>query len=136
VGPNRGFNPDFMAEIINASPFTFPVYRMAALTPSSSPVAPLRPIFMRWMVRDEQKITLEEAHYRMSALPAHAAGFRDRGMLRTAEPQPEQFLVVAGGAAGALYTRGFDAWNTSPRRVSPGLRWLTGQDDGEIGDLS
>jgi len=33
-------------------------------------------------VRDEQRISLEEAHYRMSALPAHAAGFRDRGMLR------------------------------------------------------
>jgi N-acyl-D-amino-acid deacylase len=27
-------------------------------------------------------MSLEEAHYRMSALPAHAAGFRDRGMLR------------------------------------------------------
>jgi N-acyl-D-amino-acid deacylase len=34
------------------------------------------------LVRDEQKITLEEAHYRLSALPAHAAGFRDRGVLR------------------------------------------------------
>ena len=31
--------------------------------------------FLRWLVRDEQKITLEEAHYRLSALPAHAAGF-------------------------------------------------------------
>jgi N-acyl-D-aspartate/D-glutamate deacylase len=27
-------------------------------------------------------ITLEEAHFRLSALPAHAAGFRDRGTLR------------------------------------------------------
>jgi N-acyl-D-aspartate/D-glutamate deacylase len=33
-------------------------------------------------VRDEQRITLEEAHYRLSALPAQAAGFRDRGVLR------------------------------------------------------
>ena len=38
--------------------------------------------FLRWIVRDEQKVTLEEAHYRLSALPAHAAGFRDRGFLR------------------------------------------------------
>jgi N-acyl-D-aspartate/D-glutamate deacylase len=35
-----------------------------------------------WLVRDEQRVTLEEAHYRLSALPAHAAGFRDRGVLR------------------------------------------------------
>jgi N-acyl-D-amino-acid deacylase len=34
------------------------------------------------MVRDEQRVSLEEAHYRLSALPAHAAGFRDRGFLR------------------------------------------------------
>ena len=33
-------------------------------------------------MRDEQKVTLEEAHYRLSALAAHAAGFRDRGVLR------------------------------------------------------
>ena len=37
---------------------------------------------LSWLVRDEQKFTLEEAHYRMSALAAHAAGFRDRGVLR------------------------------------------------------
>jgi N-acyl-D-aspartate/D-glutamate deacylase len=33
-------------------------------------------------VRDEGRVTLENAHYRMSALAAHAAGFRDRGVLR------------------------------------------------------
>ena len=33
-------------------------------------------------MRDEEKVTLEEAHYRMSALAAHAAGFKDRGVLR------------------------------------------------------
>jgi len=38
--------------------------------------------FLQWLVRDEQRLTLEEAHYRLSALPAHAAGFRDRGTLR------------------------------------------------------
>jgi len=38
--------------------------------------------FLSWLVRDEQKVTLEEAHYRLSALPAHAAGFRGRGVLR------------------------------------------------------
>ena len=37
---------------------------------------------LKWLVRDEGKLTLEEAHFRLSALPAHAAGFRDRGVLR------------------------------------------------------
>ncbi|MEZ5231475.1 MAG: hypothetical protein R2749_01995 [Acidimicrobiales bacterium] len=34
--------------------------------------------YLRWLVRDEGKVTLEEAHYRRSALAAHAAGFKDR----------------------------------------------------------
>ena len=42
--------------------------------------------FLLWLVRDEKKISLEEAHFRLSALPAHAAGFRDRGMLREGAP--------------------------------------------------
>ncbi|MFO0688004.1 MAG: amidohydrolase family protein [Myxococcota bacterium] len=33
-------------------------------------------------VRDTPLTTLEEAHWRLSALPAHCAGFRDRGVLR------------------------------------------------------
>ena len=33
-------------------------------------------------MRDEGKITLEEAHFRLSALPAKAAGFKDRGTLK------------------------------------------------------
>ena len=38
--------------------------------------------FIRSIVRNEQRVSLEEAHYRLSALPAHAAGIRDRGILR------------------------------------------------------
>jgi N-acyl-D-aspartate/D-glutamate deacylase len=33
-------------------------------------------------VRDTPLTTLEEAHWRLSALPAHCAGFQDRGVLR------------------------------------------------------
>jgi N-acyl-D-amino-acid deacylase len=33
-------------------------------------------------VRDEGITTLEQAHWRLSGLPAHCAGFRDRGQLR------------------------------------------------------
>jgi N-acyl-D-amino-acid deacylase len=82
LGPNRGFNAEFMAEIINTSPFTFPGVSDGGAHTKFFTGGAFTTDFLRWMVRDEQRITLEEAHYRMSALPAHAAGFRDRGVLR------------------------------------------------------
>jgi len=37
---------------------------------------------LTWMVRDTEKITLEQAHYHLSYMPAWVAGFKDRGCLR------------------------------------------------------
>jgi len=37
---------------------------------------------LSWLVRDTNTLTLEEAHFRLSTLPAHAAQFKDRGTLR------------------------------------------------------
>jgi N-acyl-D-aspartate/D-glutamate deacylase len=82
LGPNRGFNAEFMAEIINTSQFTFPGVSDGGAHTKFFTGGAFTTDFLRWMVRDEQRVTLEEAHYRMSALPAHAAGFRDRGVLR------------------------------------------------------
>jgi N-acyl-D-aspartate/D-glutamate deacylase len=82
LGPNRGFNADFMAEIFTMSPYTFPGVSDGGAHTKFFTGGSFTTDFLRWMVRDEQKLTLEEAHYRLSALPAHAAGFRDRGMLR------------------------------------------------------
>jgi len=80
--PVPQFNAEFNAEIINASPYTFPGVSDGGAHTKFFTGGAFTTDFLRWLVRDEQKITLEEAHYRMSALPAHAAGFRDRGMLR------------------------------------------------------
>jgi N-acyl-D-aspartate/D-glutamate deacylase len=38
--------------------------------------------FIAWLVRENGKLTLEEAHYLMSYFPAHAAGLKNRGFLR------------------------------------------------------
>ena len=42
--------------------------------------------FLTWLVRDNNELTLEEAHYHLSYLPAQAAGFHDRGFLRVGAP--------------------------------------------------
>jgi len=42
--------------------------------------------FLTWMVRDGGFMSLEEAHYRLSALPARCAGFQDRGVLKEGAP--------------------------------------------------
>ena len=78
-------NPDHMAEIIE-SPYTIPGVSDGGahtkfLTAGSYPTD-----FLMWMVRDTGKVTLEEAHYRLSYLPARAAGFHDRGMLTEGAP--------------------------------------------------
>ena len=39
-----------------------------------------------WLVRETGQLTLEQAHYRLSYLPAQAAGFLDRGFLRVGAP--------------------------------------------------
>ncbi len=80
--PERVFNADYNAEIVNNSMFTFPGVSDGGAHTKFFTGGAFTTDFLRWLVRDEQKITLEEAHYRLSALPAHAAGFRDRGVLR------------------------------------------------------
>ena len=37
---------------------------------------------LSWLVRDTGTITLEQAHYHLSYMPAWVAGFKDRGCIR------------------------------------------------------
>ncbi len=82
LGPNKGFNGEFMAEMINDSDYTFPGVSDGGAHTKFFTGGAFTTDFLSWLVRDEQRITLEEAHYRMSALPAKAAGFKERGVLR------------------------------------------------------
>ncbi len=64
-------------------------------------------------VRDKEQLSLEEAHRRLSALPAHCGGFRDRGTLRV-------------GAPADLLVYDFEALEILPQEVVrdlPGGEW-------------
>ena len=82
LGPNKGFNAQYMAEMINDSDYTFPGVSDGGAHTKFFTGGAFTTDFLHWLVRDEGRITLEEAHYRLSALPAKAAGFRDRGVLK------------------------------------------------------
>jgi len=81
LGPDKGSNADFMVELMEA-PYTLPGVSDGGAHTKFFTGGAWPTDLLKWLVRDEGKLTLEEAHYRLSALPAHAAGFRDRGVLR------------------------------------------------------
>ena len=54
--------------------------------------------FLTLLVRDNGIMDLEQAHWRLSAYPALAAGFRDRGFLR--EGAPADIIVYEGASHG------------------------------------
>ncbi len=82
LGPDKGSNADFMKEMMVDSPYGIPGVSDGGAHTKFFTGGAYTTDFLTWLVRDEQKVTLEEAHYRLSALAAHAAGFRDRGVLR------------------------------------------------------
>ena len=76
LGEGPVFNVDHMAGVYNESPYTIPGVSDGGAHTKFFTGGAWTTDFLAWMVRDEKKITLEEAHYRMSALAAHAAGFQ------------------------------------------------------------
>ena len=69
--------------------------------------------FINRIVREEQMCSLEHAHWRLSALPAHCAGFRDRGTL-------------VEGAAADIVVYDYDKLEILPTEVAhdfPGGEW-------------
>ncbi len=80
------FSSTNVGEMITDSPYTFPGVSDGGAHTKFFNGGSYTTDFLLWLVRDEKKISLEEAHFRLSALPAHAAGFRDRGTLREGAP--------------------------------------------------
>jgi N-acyl-D-aspartate/D-glutamate deacylase len=80
LGPDRGSNAEFMAEMIS-EPYSIPGVSDGGAHTKFFTGGAYTTDFLSWLVRDEERVSLEEAHYRLSNLPAQAAGFRDRGVL-------------------------------------------------------
>jgi N-acyl-D-amino-acid deacylase len=81
LGPDRGSNAEFMAEMMS-SPYAIPGISDGGAHTKFFTGGAYSTDFLTWLVRDEGVVTLEDAHYRLSNLAAQAAGFRDRGTLR------------------------------------------------------
>ena len=81
LGPDRGSNAEFMAEMMS-SPYAVPGVSDGGAHTKFFTGGAYSTDFLTWLVRDEGVVTLEDAHYRLSYLAAQAAGFQDRGVLR------------------------------------------------------
>jgi len=86
LGEGPQFNIDNMAGVYAESPYTIPGVSDGGAHTKFFTGGAWTTDMLAWMVRDTGKVSLEEAHYRMSALAAHAAGFKDRGVLREGAP--------------------------------------------------
>ncbi|MFN0092148.1 MAG: D-aminoacylase, partial [Acidimicrobiales bacterium] len=86
LGEGPQFNIDHMGGVYTESPYTIPGVSDGGAHTKFFTGGAFTTDFLAWMVRDTGKIPLEEAHYRLSALPAHAAGFHGRGVLRESAP--------------------------------------------------
>lgn len=79
-------HPDFVSELMTDSIYTIPGVSDGGAHTKFFNGGSYTTDFLQFLVRDEKKMSLEEAHYRLSGLPAVAAGFRDRGRLFEGAP--------------------------------------------------
>ena len=84
-GPSGRYNPQYTAEIVN-SPYAVPGASDGGAHVKFTPGGVYSTDLLTWLVRDEGLVSLEEAHFKLSYLPAFIGGFRDRGFLREGAP--------------------------------------------------
>ena len=82
LGEGPDFNVEHMAGVLTDSPYTVPGVSDGGAHTKFFNGGAWPTDMLTWMVRDTGAMTLEDAHYKMSALAAHAGGFVDRGVLR------------------------------------------------------
>jgi len=80
---------------------------------------------LTWMVRDTGILTLEEAHFRLSGMPAWAGGFLDRGLLRegmAADLMVYDLNTLGTGPVEILHDLPAGEWRRVQR--AHGYRWI------------
>jgi N-acyl-D-aspartate/D-glutamate deacylase len=113
--PDRGQSADYMAEAVT-SPYVFTGVSDGGAHTKFFTGGSYTTDFLIWLVRETEKLSLEEAHYRLSYLPAHAAGFKDRGFLREGAPAD---VVVYDLAKLRVYPE----WTGEVAHDFPGGEW-------------
>ncbi len=85
TGSVTSCNAEYVAELL-ASPYVFPGVSDGGAHTKFLTAGSYTTDTLEWLVRDEGRMTLEQAHYKLSWLPARAAGFRHRGALLEGAP--------------------------------------------------
>ena len=122
--PTLNHRPDYAQEVM-ASPYT-----MAGLSDGGAHMkfltAGIWPTdLLGWMVRDCGILSLEDAHWRLSGMPAWAAGFHDRGLLREglrADLMVYDLAALACGPVETLHDLPAGEWRRVQRAI--GYRWI------------
>jgi N-acyl-D-aspartate/D-glutamate deacylase len=128
VGESPGQNPDDMAEMITG-PFSIPGVSDGGAHTKFFTGGSYTTDFLIKMVRDSGAISLEEAHYRLSYLPAHAAGFKDRGFLREGAPADivvyslDELKIQPEGVAVGKVVYDFPGGEWRRIQTADGYRW-------------
>jgi N-acyl-D-aspartate/D-glutamate deacylase len=79
--PARNVRADYVSELM-ASPYSMAGVSDGGAHTKFITLGAYPTDMLTWMVRDAGFMSLEEAHYRLSAMPAECAGFQGRGVLR------------------------------------------------------
>ena len=127
TGSGVSLSPEFMKEMLD-SPYTIPGVSDGGAHTKFFTGGSYTTDFLTWLVRDTEKLTLEQAHYKLSYLPAHAAGFRNRGLLREGAPADvvvydlENLKRVPEWSGEVVYDFPGDEWRRVQR--AEGYRWI------------
>ena len=78
-------NPEYTAEVIR-SPYCIPGISDGGAHVKFGTLGNFPTDTITWLVRDQGLLSLEEAHYKLSYLPATFGGIKDRGFIREGTP--------------------------------------------------